>query len=461
MTSVRATTALGRLLLAGVTLLVAFSSAGAAASSGAGKPEASAQAVGVTIAIPGRPLFQAVIAPVARSTSVPAFSYPSNGGVLVSGAANAAAAETTARGAVAVRASASVENVSFFDGEITVAAVGIEAEAHAGRTGASGSVSLASVSDLQALGHPLKARRATVGGWGVLTVAKRFPLSPRPGSGASYANSAAALDLTLIRDHDGLPAGSEIELAVVTAQAGHLPLPESAPPAPVSNGPLPGDRPQLLPAASGPLVGVPQAITPPLGAGSYVFPVFGTVRYRDTFGELAAGSDYLHGVTVFGQLGQPIVAVTDGVLYAVGWNRTDGNRLWLRDGSGDEFYYGHLSAFAAPTGDGTHVAAGEVIGFMGDTGTTIGGGAQLNFEVHPVSLLFLGSQGAVDPGPYLASWEKLRSIALGAGPAWAPSIHSTVPAPQPGAYLVSSADIATAGLASAALRRTLTTPPHG
>lgn len=391
MTSTRATTTLARPLLASVALLLALGSAAAAAPARPGKPEASAQAVAITIAIPGRPLFEAVVAPVSHSASMPAFSYPADGAVLVSGAANAAAAETTARTGVSAKSSASVENVSFFDGEITVAAVSIDAQALAGRAGASGKIGLASVSDLQALGHPLSAHRATVGGWGVLTVAKRLPLAPRPGSGTSYVSSAAALDLTLTREHDGLPAGSEIELAVVTADAGRVPLPAPTPRAPASNGPLPGDRPQLLPETTGPLLGVPQAITPPLGAGRYVFPVFGTVRYGDTFGELAADSDYLHGVTVFGELGQPIVAVTDGVLYAVGWNRTDGNRLWLRDGSGDEFYYGHLSAFAALTGDGVHVTAGEVIGFMGDTGTTLGIGPQLNFEVHPVSLLFLGS----------------------------------------------------------------------
>ena len=45
-----------------------------------------------------------------------------------------------------------------------------------------------------------------------------------------------------------------------------------------------------------------------------------------------------------------------------------------------------------------------------DTPTDLAHQAAVEFEVRPVSLLFLGSQGAVDPGPYLASWRPVASI---------------------------------------------------
>ncbi len=49
---------------------------------------------------------------------------------------------------------------------------------------------------------------------------------------------------------------------------------------------------------------------------------------------------------------------------------------------------------------------------MGDTGNSGGAQTHLHFEVHPVSMLFLGKDGAVDPGAYLASWRHLASLAV-------------------------------------------------
>ena len=109
------------------------------------------------------------------------------------------------------------------------------------------------------------------------------------------------------------------------------------------------------------------------------------------------------------------MAVSEGTLYRVGWNHAAGNKLWLRDGQGNEFLYTHLSAFSKLASNGAHVRAGQVIGFMGSTGTSAGPRVRLYFEVHPVSMLFLGQDGAVDPAPYLGSWRHLASLALPVG----------------------------------------------
>jgi hypothetical protein len=89
-----------------------------------------------------------------------------------------------------------------------------------------------------------------------------------------------------------------------------------------------------------------------------------------------------------------------------------------------------------------------VIGFMGDTGASDGETNHLEFEIHPVSLLYLGSQGAVDPGPYLATWRRPSSVALAPSTGFAPNVRATATAPVPGAMLVSSATIASAGVAA-------------
>ena len=70
--------------------------------------------------------------------------------------------------------------------------------------------------------------------------------------------------------------------------------------------------------------------------------------------------------------GTPVVAVAEGTLFNVGWNDVGGNRLWLRDSAGNEFYYAHLSGYSPLARDGAHVAGGEVLGFVGDTGDAAG-----------------------------------------------------------------------------------------
>jgi len=243
-------------------------------------------------------------------------------------------------------------------------------------------------------------------------------------------------------------ASLALALALAAGEGAFASLPRSSPThaSASSVAPAAGDRPQLLPAATGPLVGVPQIVTPVLDAGPYVFPVYGPSSYADSYGSDEPGFSYQHGVDIFGELGQPVVAVAGGTVFSVGWNRLDGNRLWLRDHQGNLFYYANLSAFSTAVRNGAHVTGGEVIGFMGNTGDTGGAATHLQFEVHPVSLLYLGDGGAVDPTSYLESWQRLAGLPFPVATGWAPSPPGVVKAPEPGAMLLGSSDIASGGL---------------
>jgi hypothetical protein len=120
-----------------------------------------------------------------------------------------------------------------------------------------------------------------------------------------------------------------------------------------------------------------------------------------------------HGVDVFAAGGTPLVAVADGRLFSVGWNAIGGWRLWLRDRQGNEFYYAHLSAFAPEVRNGAAVRAGQVIGYVGDTGDALGTPPHLHFEVHPADLVGLGYDlSAVDPYPYLTAWRRVQDVAF-------------------------------------------------
>ena len=99
---------------------------------------------------------------------------------------------------------------------------------------------------------------------------------------------------------------------------------------------------------------------------------------------------------------------------------------------------------------------------MGDTGELGGLATHLHFEVHPVSMLFLGFDGAVDPSPYLASWRRIASIAFPVTTGWAPKVPGTIHAPEPGVVPLGATDISTAdGLDPASLRRSLRPRPGG
>ena len=106
-----------------------------------------------------------------------------------------------------------------------------------------------------------------------------------------------------------------------------------------------------------------------------------------------------------------MLAVADGVIFSVGWQRLGGRRLWFRDRAGNEFYYAHLDGYSWRARDGRRVHAGEVIGFVGNSGDAEPTPPHLHFEIHPASLLGLGYDGAVDPTPYLRSWRTLSKPA--------------------------------------------------
>lgn len=78
------------------------------------------------------------------------------------------------------------------------------------------------------------------------------------------------------------------------------------------------------------------------------------------------------GHDMMGSQGTPIVAVEGGVVEALGWNRYGGWRIGIRSFDGKRYYYyAHLQKdrpFVEGLEIGDLVQAGDLIGFMGQTG---------------------------------------------------------------------------------------------
>jgi hypothetical protein len=224
--------------------------------------------------------------------------------------------------------------------------------------------------------------------------------------------------------------------------------------APTEPAPAADEAAGAKPAAPFRIARAPLTVTPPLAGGPYVFPVVGPASFTDTWGAARATVAWHHGVDIFAPLGAPLVAVADGTVFMVGWNRIGGWRLWLRDREGNLFYYAHLSAFSPHAVDGKRVRAGTVLGFVGNTGDAVGTPYHLHFEIHPVSLLSLGYDGAVNPTPYVSAWRRLDTasgdfslaagLRWGAGPLDAAGDRRAV-APAAGAVLLGYTDIASSG----------------
>ncbi len=281
-----------------------------------------------------------------------------------------------------------------------------------------------------------------VGTWGEL----RSQVSVDAGAGQPLRWWRAALALRLTSAHAGFPAGTVFLIGWVSADRAPAPPPEppakAAPPKPkptpkrkpkpavttttaptvtapkpppVKPKPRPKPKPKQKHARRGFFpTHQPLRATPPLGALTYVFPLYGEPAWGDTYG--AGRSDvpggWHHGDDLFAKLGTPVVAVADGTVFAVGWNRVGGWRLWLRDDLGNAFYYAHLAGYTALSKDNHHVSRGEVLGFVGNTGDAHTTDPHLHFEVHPNTLLYLGYDGAVDPTTYLAAWRRLDRVRM-------------------------------------------------
>jgi murein DD-endopeptidase MepM/ murein hydrolase activator NlpD len=413
---------------------------------------ATAHAFAIRVTVPGQPTAATptVSAPDDSVQFSGSFAYgtdPATGAPIVStGSANASASAQAGPFAQA-SASAQVSTLSLFGGEITATTVAAAAHAEHRAGAGKGNVDGTVATGLVALGQPVTgATTVALADWGSLTTAAGS-VTGAPASG--YGGSVTALQIKLTLDHGGLPAGTTIDVGYAEVAA------KASPPEPVPAKPKKVAKKAPEPLPGFPPIHAPPTVTPKLTAGGYVFPVYGPSSFVDTFGAARGdiSSGWHHGDDIFAPLGAPLLAVATGTVFSVGWNPIGGNRLWLRDGAGNLFYYAHLSAFTPLAVNGSKVNAGDVLGFVGNTGDAQGTPFHLHFEIHPVGLLGEGYDGAVDPTSYLLAWKHLQDVSFAGGGAWAPG-QSLGNAPKPGAILLSATDISTAdGLVPGSLQR--------
>lgn len=133
------------------------------------------------------------------------------------------------------------------------------------------------------------------------------------------------------------------------------------------------------------------------------------------------------GVDYGAPIGTPVRALGDGSVTFVGPNGAGGNTIRLRHGSRYQTVYMHLSRFEKGLKAGFSVKQGQVIGYVGRTGSATG--PHLHFEFHQDGQVLdplkvkTPSAEPIDPA-HLADFKRFIALALLRLPPWGRDIAS-------------------------------------
>lgn len=128
------------------------------------------------------------------------------------------------------------------------------------------------------------------------------------------------------------------------------------------------------------------------GTGGMFCPVAGPTSFVDSWGAPRSGHTH-QGVDMMGSYGTPLVAIVSGTITYSAYDGSGGNMIFLSGDDGNAYWYMHNQQNLV---SGGHVAAGQQIATLGDTGNAAGT-PHLHFEYHP------GGGAAVNPTPLVAS----------------------------------------------------------
>lgn len=124
-------------------------------------------------------------------------------------------------------------------------------------------------------------------------------------------------------------------------------------------------------------------------------PVQGVVprQLADTWGAARSSGRRHEGIDIFARRGTPVLSATEGVVVRIGTNNLGGQVVWVLGPGGQRHYYAHLDDYAYIS-TGQLLAAGDVVGYVGDTGNARGTPPHLHYGIYETG-------GAINPYPLL------------------------------------------------------------
>jgi len=108
----------------------------------------------------------------------------------------------------------------------------------------------------------------------------------------------------------------------------------------------------------------------------------------------------------------PIISMTDGKVLNCGWSELGGFYVGITTKNGTYYYYAHLDHFTPGLAEDTPVKAGQLLGYMGDTGYGKEGvkgkfPVHLHLGIRP-KVTFTKEEFWLNPYPFLRSLEEQR-----------------------------------------------------
>jgi murein DD-endopeptidase MepM/ murein hydrolase activator NlpD len=134
-------------------------------------------------------------------------------------------------------------------------------------------------------------------------------------------------------------------------------------------------------------------------AAHLLVPVEGVAleNLRSSFGAPRAHGPH-EGIDIAAPAGTPVFAVAEGVIIGNRVSQIGGNVLWIMGRGRRLYYYAHLRELAQGMRMGRHIAAGELIGRVGNTGNAAATIPHLHFAIYLVTNDFYPFRlGPMDP----------------------------------------------------------------
>lgn len=131
------------------------------------------------------------------------------------------------------------------------------------------------------------------------------------------------------------------------------------------------------------------------------------IFFKDTYGAAREnggheGCDIMDRKNEAGRI--PVISATDGIVTNVGWLYLGGYRIGITSNHNIYYYYAHLDSYAAGITTGKEIKAGELLGFMGNTGEGEEG-TKGKFDVHLHFAIYIknkdGNEETVNSYPFL------------------------------------------------------------
>jgi murein DD-endopeptidase MepM/ murein hydrolase activator NlpD len=116
-----------------------------------------------------------------------------------------------------------------------------------------------------------------------------------------------------------------------------------------------------------------------------LIPVLGIVRsnLHDSFVQRRSGGRTHHAIDIMAPRNTPILAIEDGTIVKLTYNRLGGITLYQLDPTGTyAYYYAHLERYAPGLAAGQPVQRGQVIGYVGTSGNAPKNAPHLHFAIY-------------------------------------------------------------------------------